>query len=79
MTGHGNGSKIGSEQNLFCAFKQTLGLGRGLRVGSMDDPGRPEVLGIALRVGYVVFVRQKNVREAASALEGLDQMLEVTR
>ena len=45
----------------------------------MNHPFRAEMCGILLCIGHIVFVCEKNVRDAALVFEGLDEMFEITR
>ncbi len=79
MARNGNDAKLLPEKTQLKSFKDSLRIGHGMGIRAMDDPLGAESLCISGRIRDVIFMRQKDVGQTASALEGIDQRFEISR
>src|SRR5574338_142150 len=79
MAGHRDDAELLAERSDLRPLDDLFGIRHGMGVFAMDDPFRAEMTRVLGCVRDIVFMRQKNIGEAAHPLEGLDQVLEITR
>ena len=73
----GDSLKVGGELQGIGSVYNPFGSRHCIGIGSMDDPLRAKVRGVLVRIGHIVFVRQKDVRDTASPFKEFDQMFDV--
>ena len=79
MAGDGNDLKHVAIRLGMRTIDDHFRIGHRMRIRAVNDPFRSESPRVSGGIGHVVFMRQKDVRNPAHPVEGLDQRLEIPR
>src|SRR4029077_2597961 len=79
MTRDRNDLKLRHDVYAVSSVNDPFSVRNRLGISAMDNSLRPKVAGILVRIGHVVFVRQKDIGDPTLLFEGLDEMVEIAR
>ena len=73
-----NGLEPVGERHMILPFDNPFGSRNSVRITSMNDSLGAEMRRVFIGIGDIVLMRQKDIREAATPLKRIDQMLEIS-